>query len=302
MRWKFFAGLAFLFFTLLLLVFYWFIPYGVLEFSLGPVNSNFSLNSSATTQVQFYPNMRFPSPKISYSIGDCPLKKRQDAQIAFETLENLTILDFNQIPSSGDIIVKCQSENRIKEDFFIAGEGGPTNVTQAGEFNVILNGMILLIRESSCPNPNIAIHEILHSLGFEHSENSNNIMYPVSKCKQTIGQDTIDIINELYSVESLPDLAFESASAVMRGKYLDLNFSIRNQGLQASPSFEIIVYGDQELIKKIEAENLDIGYGTQISLQNIWVKQISVKEIKLIINSLDELDKENNKISLEIKE
>jgi hypothetical protein len=301
MRWKFFIVAIFVLFSLLLLIFYWFIPFGELEFSFGPTNSNFSLNSSVGSEVQFYSSMRFPSSTISYRIENCPLQKDNDARRAFEILENMTVLNFEEVGGDGEILVTCQSKNKIEGDLFIAGEAGPTNVTQAGEFNVILNGAILLIRKSSCERPNIAIHEILHVLGFDHSTNSNNIMYPVSKCKQTVGQDTIDLINELYSIEPLSDLTFEDASAVMKGKYLDLNMSLRNEGLKASGPFEVVIYADNKLVKKIDFENLDIGYGTKISLRNIWVKQISVKKIELLINGFDELDKENNRAIFEIK-
>ena len=59
----------------------------------------------------------------------------------------------------------------IREGKFIAGEGGPTNITVSGKYNVITHGSILLIRESRCSIPTIAIHELLHVLGFKHSNN-----------------------------------------------------------------------------------------------------------------------------------
>ena len=67
----------------------------------------------------------------------------------------------------------------MKEGLFIAGEGGPSNITKSGDFSVITHGSILLIKESKCERPNIAIHELLHALGFDHSENPNNHSNPL---------------------------------------------------------------------------------------------------------------------------
>ena len=164
MGWKFVVSAVFVCFVILLLFFYWFIPMGTLEFNLGSVNSNFNLDNSSLVDAQFYSNMRFPSPLISYNIENCPLQKKQDAENAFEILADLTVIDFYSVNSGAEILVTCDSKNKFKGDLFIAGEGGPTNVTQAGNFNVIFNGAILLIRPSSCPRPNIAIHEIIQYL------------------------------------------------------------------------------------------------------------------------------------------
>ena len=194
------------------------------------------------------------------------------------------------------------SKNKIEEGMFIAGEGGPINITQVGEFNIIKKGQILLFKESDCATPNIAIHELLHALGFDHVDDSRDIMYPISRCGQKISNATIDKINFLHSIPDYPDLLFENANASMRGKYLNLNISVRNNGFSESKDSEIIIYADNSSIKTVSLEKLDIGHGRFISLSNIWINQLSVKNIKLVINySFPELKKENNEIILEIK-
>jgi len=66
-----------------------FIIYGVFssrmaEFNLG-TNTNFSLNNSLNPEMQFYPNMRFPSSNISYRIErNCTLEKKKDILEAFK--------------------------------------------------------------------------------------------------------------------------------------------------------------------------------------------------------------------------
>ena len=156
-----------------------------------------------------------------------------------------------------------------------------------------------LIREPNCPNPNVGIHELLHALGFEHSENPNNIMYPTTKCSQTIGEDIPELINLLYSYPSLPDVAFENVSATMNSRYLDLNIVIRNQGLADSSEGTIEVYADEDLVKEIEFESLEIGHGRKILINNIFILQKDIDELRFFINAdFEELEKDNNEVIL----
>ncbi len=294
-------GGIFLIIVVFLLGLYWFIPGGVIDFSTNVRNSNFSI-SSEYEEMQFYKNMRFPTPRISYRIFDCPLQKEDEMEFAFEIISNLSILSFYPVKNNEEISVTCDSKTKIEDGLFIAGEGGPTNITQAGEFNVIFHGNILLIRESKCARPNIAMHELLHVLGFKHSSNPNNIMYYLNKCKQVIGEDIIGLIDEIHSYPSNSDLVFENVSAQMHGRFLDTNISVRNNGLKDSGMAKIIVSADGKQIKEIEFEPLQIGYGRIVSLRNVWISQLIVDELEFYIDYAgEELDKENNKIKLEIK-
>ncbi len=296
--------LAFLFIVLvaLLLGIYWFVPFNTTEFFSDSVNSNFSLDYNST-DMQFYENMRFPNPEISYTIYDCPLKKKNDMERAFEILEEITILDFYSVSSDGEISVNCDEKTKMEEGLFIAGEGGPTEIVKTNNFNVIFSGQVLLIRDSECPNPNVAIHELLHVLGFKHSENPNNIMYNLSKCKQTTGDDIPQLIDELYSVPSYADLSFENVSAFMHGRYLNANISIRNNGLKDSENAKIKIYADDKFVKESNLEPMKVGYGISLSLSNLIINQLNIKELDFeIVSDFEELDKENNKINLKIKE
>ncbi len=307
--WKFLGfvfSLIFIIFSVSLLFVYWFVPFEDVEFVSNPEFKKFENNYNFTAsgeKMQFYENMRYQNPRISYKISDiCTLQKKAEAETAFEILEEDTMLDFYPVIVNEEISVTCDDRIRIEKDFFVAGEGGPMNITKTENFNVILKGGILLLRESKCQNPNVALHEILHALGFDHSSNPNNIMYNISKCSQVLGEDIPNKINEIYSVPSYADLSFEDASAIMKGRYLDLNASIRNNGLKKSEKTKLIVYADDKAIKEIDIDSMDIGYGISLYFSNILVPKFSVNEIKIVISSnFEELNKNNNEVILEIK-
>jgi len=284
---------------ILMLGFYWLIPTEKIVYGVENNNDNFSLEGNQVL-MQFYENMRFPDSKISYSISeDCNIRKKSDMRWAFDIIENETVLDFYELSNSGEILVFCEERNKVKEGLFIAGEGGPTNITKGEKFNFILNGQILLIRNSDCEKPNVAIHELLHVLGFNHSDNPNNLMYPVSRCEQTIGKEIVEEINRLYEIPSYPDLMIRKVSAQSNGMYLDLNISIFNDGFKVVDEPRLLIFDDEKEIKKTELKKMEIGRGFNIEFINIALKKIKVEELKIKIESNQtELSLENNEVIL----
>jgi len=286
--------------VLIALIFmYWFLPFDEIQFGVDK-NPEFSVGN-ISSNMQFYSNMRFRSPEISYLIEEsCSLQKKSEMIDAFNFLQNETVLSFYPVLNDEEILISCQDESKaIDNGMFIAGEGGPTEIISGENFNVIFKGKILLLRESSCERPNVEIHELLHVLGFGHSENRNNLMYSVSKCSQTMGTEIPNKINELYAFPELPDLQLENVSAKITGRYLDLNLSIQNIGLKDSSKGTLKIYGDDELIKEMDVKEIKLGYGLNMFLTNIWGSQRQIKSIKIIVSIPNsELTLENNQVIL----
>lgn len=296
---------GFLFLALILVSFtiYYIAPYNDFSFIVNEENYNFTSNYTGDDSVQFYPNMRYVDEDISFYISEkCSIKKNTDARDAFAILGDVTNLNFYPDAINPEINVTCDERTKFENGVFVAGEGGPVRIIKSGKFNIVETGMILLLKGSDCTKPNIAIHEILHALGFKHSNNPNNVMYNFTSCDQTIGDDTISLINELYDIPSLPDLAFESASASLSGRYLDLEVGVRNIGISNSENAKIIVTGKGKILKEIELKELQYGSGVLITVNNIFIKSISLDGIEINIETdFEELDKENNLLELELK-
>ena len=306
MFWKIATGTISFIFIIFMVggIFVYFLPFETTYFvpqSFGSKNYNFSVDGNEG--MQFYENLRYRDKRISYRIENvCNLNRKTDMEGAFQILEDETVLDFYPVETDEEIFVTCEDKIKVEERFFVAGEGGPTNITKTDRFNVILHGGILLLKNNDCERPNVATHELLHALGFDHSANRNNIMNNISKCGQTLGEDIPNAINNLYSIESFADLSFENVSASMDGKYLNLNISVRNYGLRDAGESSLVVYADSKEIKNSEISPIKIGHGWTITIGNLFVSQIKVEELKVeIVSNFGELDKENNNATLQVK-
>lgn len=250
---------------------------------------------------QFYSNMRFPSRNISYRLESiCPQKRWEDVERAFEVISEKTVLEFYESRSNPEIRILCSqiAPEPEQEGHFIAGEGGPTEIINTTNYAVILKGNISLYREEKCEEPKIAIHEILHALGFDHYNNSQSIMNPITGCAQEIDSYIVDDINTLYKASTLPDLIIDSVTANKTGRYLSFDVNISNQGLAGSVNSELEVYSSEGKAANFTLGEVEIGMKKMLSAQNIRIDRDS-ETIVIIINSDEmELDKQNNRAEL----
>lgn len=277
--------------------------------SYQPYNANLSAYSAepvfinVSNQItQFYPNMRYSDKKISYRLESaCAEEKFSDIQKAFEILSERTILEFYQSIETPEIKVFCSEivPEAEEKGHFIAGEGGPSEIINTTRFAVVLTGKIALYKERKCDEPKVAIHEILHALGFDHYNNEASILYPATNCEQQIDSEIIEIINKLYAVDSLPDLVIESIEADREGRYLNFNANVSNIGLIKSHNVQLNLLVNGEKIENFTLEDLDVGEKKILSVENARIPT-RINSIVFIVESKDigELSFENNRADI----
>lgn len=260
-----------------------------------------------STSQQFYENMRFPDNLITYNFKEeCDGEKILNAQEAFLILEEETILEFEKSSTNPQILIFCSdiSPEPSEEGYFVAGEGGPTEVINTTLYGAILSGKLSLYRDESCDKPNIAIHEILHVLGFEHNNNPDSILYPELDCQQKIDNYIIEDLNHLYSISGKPDLKISSVNAGKEGRYLSFDIEIINRGLVDISNTGLRVYSEGDFVKEFPLENIGIGVKKTLHVENLKITRFD-ERISFILDEEDlisEIFEDNNQVELTLKE
>jgi hypothetical protein len=250
----------------------------------------------------FSENLRFNHNNISYFVdmNSCSAKEASAMIEAFEIFqEKMVIISFLQVLSEdADIKVSCpQKRVELGDSLFAAGEGGPSEIINTTLFKTIREGKIYLYESPRCDYPVVELHELGHVFGFDHSENNKNIMYNTSNCDQRISDDMVQLMQDLYSIPALPELRISELDAVKKGKYLDFNVTVLNEGLAGIDNASLTLSSDGEIIEKIYLGEVGIGYGRTIRATNIRLNSRETSEVDFIVdieNSIKEYDKKNN--------
>ena len=284
------------------------LPQEPIEMERGSIlPEHIAIIAYGTTPV-FGENLRFNHNHISYFIEEKCAEVREDVMIeAFNIFENeMSLISFYRVKDKveADINIGC-SDNYIElgENLFVAGEGGPSRIINTSVFKIIEKGKISLYNDPQCNYPIVELHELLHVFGFDHSNNPSSIMYNVSRCDQRITDDMIELIDKLYSIEPLADALISELTAVKKGKYLDFNITILNEGLIGIDSINLSVVANDKEVQLVDLGELDIGYGRTLKVTNVKLPSINVERIDFIIDIEDnirELNEENNFIQMVI--
>lgn len=276
------------------------LPTGSIEY--GSPDSDLIYNITSKTNLQFYNNLRYKDKEIEYKFDKlCDDKKQQDVLRAFSILSNRTDLIFKSFLNESELLIYCSeiAPEPDQEDHFIAGEGGPTEIINASRYYVIKSGKISLFRDDKCSKPNIALHEILHALGFDHLPNKESIMYPVTDCRQQIDNEIIREINRLYSEKSYPDIVVLEASANRTGRYLSFSLTVANYGLEDANDVNLSVYADDKLVKSFDLDEIPIGRKKIFTVNNLKVqKSLSSLEFGAYQDPFNDLNEKDNDINL----
>lgn len=272
-------------------------------------NNENATDGEYTRSKQFYENMRFPDRTISYNIDEsCSEIKKNQAIAAFSSLESRTLLIFNNAENSANAQIKvlCSdiSPEPEQEGHFVAGEGGPTKIINTSLYSVIFEGKLSLYRDEKCGTPHIALHEILHVLGFDHNNNPGSILYPTLDCSQKLDDYLAEKINELYRAPSLPDLRILDVQATKSGRYLNFDIKVINQGLKDTENVVLEVYADGEFASRFELDALEVGTTKTLNVENSRLPSRNSKEITFFVdkeNRIQELNENNNEVQLAVE-
>ena len=253
----------------------------------------------------FVENLRFTNNVVSYNIEEsCDEARRSSMVSAFNIFsDEVKIVSFYEGNGASDIKVGCSNEFvELSDELFAAGEGGPSRIINTSGFKVIEEGRILLYNGDDCGYPIVALHELGHVFGFAHSEDPSNIMYNTSRCDQRMSEDMIGLMRDLYSIEPLADLRIDDASAVAKGKYLDFNISILNEGLRDVENLNLRILVNGDVVDDVEIGEIEIGYGRTLEIQNMKVPR-SIEKVEFILdadNLIMELNEDNNAVEFVI--
>jgi len=264
-------------------------------YSVKEIGEDEIINNS---DIQYFNNMRFARKILGYRIdSSCDDFRKNRMKIAFDILKNRTgIINFVETQTESDIFIDCKGyyEN-ISEGFIKTGEGGTYSVINAGKFHIIRKGRISLYKFSdNCNTPNVEVHELLHVLGFKHSDDNKSIMYNTSSCDQDIPADITDKIISLYNIQEIPDLVFENLSYNKGFYYTDFSFDVANKGLRDAKNITVNVDYGNSMALEIELGDFDIGGKKTISVKNLRV--YGDRKIKLGIDSINDLNHTDNNI------
>lgn len=251
----------------------------------------------------FAENLRFNHNLISYSIAeDCDAERRSDMIEAFNIFaDKIKIISFYEVEDDADILVGCSDDFiKLGEELFAAGEGGPSRIINTSLFRTIEQGKIVLYNRKDCDYPIVALHELCHVFGFDHTDDPMNTMYSVGDCRQRMSEDMVELMVELYSIEALADARIDWLNATLKGNYLDFNISVLNEGMLSIDAIDLTILADGEEAQVVDLGEIGIGHGRILRVENMRISS-SIDKLEFILDVEDkvrELNEGNNVVEV----
>jgi hypothetical protein len=284
------------------------LPHDPITLSLKEDNNNLSEiydlyeHGKYSATPVFSPYLRFDHTEISYFIQDsCGENRKDSMKEAFDIFHGvMEIVSFEPARNKqlADILVECsETSEELGDNIYAAGEGGPSKIINTTHYNIIEKGKISLYRNTGCASPVVEIHELCHVFGFDHVDDKRSIMYNISNCDQKITQDMVDLIKDLYSVEPLPDVRIADLVAVKKGKYLDFNISVLNEGLKDIGEIDVTIVFEEKVVKEFNLGSLEKGFRRTLHVTNVKLPSRNAQAVDFYLDyreAYEELDEEDN--------
>ena len=112
----------------------------------------------------------------------------------------------------------------------------------------------------------------------------------------------VKLIQELYSVEALADLIIKDINATKKGKYLDFNITVLNEGLVGVEDVKLTILADGGIIEVVDMGEIGVGFGRSLSMINLKLPSRGVDVVEFFIdreNVVRELSETNNVAKME---
>lgn len=166
-----------------------------------PWEKNIDIKISSYINDNYYSTPRWSDKIITFNISDgCRLSKAKVIREEFAILKNKTniSIDFQETNSNADIYFICKDSINydIDKGYIVSGL---TTLTEVG--TRITSARIELLNGFSNSDGKTILHEVIHALGLQHSENDESVMYPIGYDKQRLDNDTISQLNNLYPIK-----------------------------------------------------------------------------------------------------
>lgn len=275
---------------------------------IGFGSFNFSLGQSNPNKLQSYENIRYSDSLIPYKIEPCLPQNKAKIEKVLSLLEEKTILDFYEVNANEKLFFTFENIDIKEGKYSVEGFGGPQNMLKSGQFYVIGKGVVILKKSDNCFGD--ILHETLHALGFAHSSNPKDILFPSTglinrECNTdfNVNENIYKLINKLYATPNQADLVISKIIPKRaENNCLNLDVTIMNCGLKKSEKSTLNFYLNNKIIRTINIEELGAG-SINIMKFNTELKKNTPGKLKMIIeNNFEELDKKNNEKIFDISQ